>query len=158
MTVQSPESAETVDQNIVRMTAFFTVLLLLAGLFSNLKWIALLLCYDFFIRGFTHLPISPLRRAGRAQAKILCRTPKPVDSAPEIFAAKVECILCGLIAALCFSNLWNPARLLTELLVLLIGVEAFLGICVGTHLSNLWKKLRFGLKNRSSHWKRRRER
>ncbi len=140
----------TVNEKVYRKASFLAVVLLLTGLFSMLRWIALLLCIDFFIRGFTARIDSPILRAARALNTIDRRQPKWIDAAPGIVAAKVECILCGLIAALAFSNLGNPARLLTELLVLLIGVEAFLGIRTGTHLSSLWKKLRCGLRSFSN--------
>ena len=138
---------QPINEKIIRLASFLAVVLLLTGLFSMLHWIALILCIDFFIRGFTARPDSPILRAARALNNIYRPKPKRVDAAPKIFAAKVECICCGIIASLAFSNLWNPARHLTELLVLLIGVEAFLGICVGTHLSNLWKKLQTQLKH-----------
>ena len=137
MTAQCPISSETVDQNIVRTTAFFTVLLLLAGLFSNLKWIVLLLCFDFFIRGFTRLPISPLRRAARAQVKLLHRQPKPIDAAPKKFAARLGFVVSAVIALLAFSGFYQAAYILTQLLVLLAGLEAFLGICLGCRIYTL---------------------
>ena len=144
MNVQCPISSETFDQSVVRMTAFFTVLLLLAGLFSSLKWIALFLCFDFFIRGFTCLPLSPLRRAARAQAKLLRRQPKPVDAAPKKFAVRLGFIATAIIALLAFANLSAAARIVTEILILMAGTEAFLGICVGCHIYTLLQSLKNG--------------
>ena len=142
MDEQCPISSETVDQSVVRMTAFFTVLLLLAGLFSNLKWIALFLCFDFFIRGFTRLPLSPLHRAARAQAKLLRREPKPVDAPPKKFAVRLGFIATAIIALLAFTGLTAAARIVTELLVLMAGLEAFLGICLGCHIYTLLPSLK----------------
>jgi hypothetical protein len=142
MDKQCPISSETVDQSIVRMTAFFTVILLLAGLFSNLKWIALLLCYDFFVRGFTTLPISPLRRAARAQVKILRRKPKPVDAAPKKFAARLGFAASVIIAILAFTGLYSAAHIIAQILVLMAGLEAFVGICLGCHIYTLMLKLK----------------
>lgn len=130
MDEQRQLSGETVDKSVTRMTAFFAVLLLLAGLFSNLKWIALLLCFDFFIRGFTTLPISPLRRAARAQTKLLRRKPNPIAAAPNRFAAKLGFLISAVIAILSFIGLPAAARIVAELLVLMTGMEAFLGICL----------------------------
>ena len=140
MEPQHPISDETVDQSIVRTTAFFTVLLLLAGLFSNLKWIALLLCFDFFIRGFTRLPFSPLRRAARAQVKILRRTPRPIDAAPKKFAARLGFLVSAVIAILAFTGLYQAAYVVTQLFVLLAGMEAFLDICLGCRIYTLLLK------------------
>lgn len=140
MNTQCPISSETVNQSIVRTTAFFTVLLLLAGLFSNLKWIALLLCFDFFIRGFTDLPLSPLRRAARAQVKLLRRKPKPIDAAPKRFAARLGFVVSAVIAILAFSGFHQAAHIVTQLFVLLAGLEAFLGICLGCRIYSLLLK------------------
>ena len=128
-------SPKTVNEKVVRLVATFTVLLLLTGLFSNLQWIALLLCFDFFIRGFTNLPISPLRRAARAQARILRLKPKMINAGPKIFAAKI-------ITILSFTGLTTAAKILAEILVLMAGLEAFLGICVGCHIYSLMQTVK----------------
>lgn len=137
MSQDCPISSETVDGSVARLTAFFTVVLLLAGLFSNLKWIALLLCLDFFIRGFTRLPISPLRRAARAQARLLRRKPKTVNAGPKIFAAKIGFLISAAIVILSFAGLGAVARLVAEIFVLAAGLEAFLGICLGCKIHAL---------------------
>lgn len=147
MNTHCPVSSETIDQSVVRTTAFFTVLLLLAGLFSNLKWIALLLCFDFFIRGFTQWPISPLRRAAQAQTKILRRKANPIDAAPKRFAARLGFAASAVIAIFAFSGLQSAARIVAELLVLLAGLEAFLGFCLGCRIYTLLLKLK---QNRSA--------
>ena len=142
MDEQPQRSAETVDKSVMRMTAFFTVLLLLAGLFSNLKWIALLLGFDFFIRGFTTLPISPLRRAARAQAKMLRLKPKMIHAGSTIFTVRLGFVAAAIIALLAFTGLNAAARILAEILVLAAGLEAFLGVCVGEHIYSLMQTVK----------------
>jgi hypothetical protein len=137
MSPQCPGSPETVDEKTARMTAFLTVVLLLAGLFSTLQWIALLLSFDFLIRGFTRLPISPLRRAARAQAKILRMKPKAISAGPQIFAAKIGFIIAAAITLLSLAGLHTAARLTAELMVLAAGLEAFAGICLGGKIHSL---------------------
>lgn len=127
-------STETLNKSVVRVTAFLTVLLLLGGLFSMLQWIALFLCVDAFIRGFTNLPVSPLHRAARAQAKILRRGETPVDAISHRFAAKVGFAVYALIALFAFTGIYTPAWTLTQLMVLAAGLEAFAGI-------NIWGKI-----------------
>lgn len=142
MNTNDPLSPEPADERVVRMSASLTVMLLLTGLFSNLQWISLLLCFDFFIRGFTQLPISPLRRAARAQVRIFRLKPKPINAAPKIFAAKIGFILSAAITILSFSGVHTAARLVAELMVLAAGLEAFLGICLGCHLYSLTQKIK----------------
>ncbi len=129
--MSGPDSPETMDGKTARMTAFLTVVLLLTGLFSRLQWMTLLLCIDFFIRGFTRLPISPLHRAARAQVKILRIKPKPVPAGPNIFAARLGFGATALITLLSFAGLNTAAEGLAQLLVLVAGLEAFAGICLG---------------------------
>lgn len=125
---------KTLNKSVLRITAFLTVLLLLAGLFSMLRWVVLLLCIDAFIRGFAAPARSPLHRAARAQANILRRSETPVDAAPHRFAAKAAAIIYALIAALAFAGLNATADGLAQLMVLVAGLEAFAGISLGAKL------------------------
>jgi len=145
MTAECPFSPKTANEKVVRLTAFLTVVLMLTGLFSNLSWIALLLCFDFFIRGFTDRPWSPLRRAAKALAKILRLKPKPINAGPKIFAARIGCMVCAIITLLAFTGLQTAARILAEILILMAGLEAFLGICVGCHLYSLMQTIKRSL-------------
>lgn len=125
---------DSLNKPVLRMTAFLTMLLLLGGLFSMLEWVLLLLSFDTFVRGFTHLPISPLHRAARAQAAMLRRQVKPVDAAPHRFAAKLSFAAFALAALLSFAGFYTPVRGLAELMVLAFGVEAFSGISLGAKI------------------------
>ncbi len=149
MSVECPFSPKTVNEKVVRLIATFTVLLLLGGLFSMLNWIALLLCFDFFIRGFTDLPISPLRRAARAQAKMFRLKPKMINAGPKIFAAKVGFIATAIITVLSFTGLTSAARILTEILILIAGLEAFLGICVGCHIYSFMQTIKKAIRSKA---------
>ena len=142
MSIECPFSPQTVNAKAARLTAFLVVVLLLAGLFSRLNWMALLLCIDFFIRGFTRLPISPLNRAARALVKVLRLKPKPVNAGPKIFAAKIGFILSAAITVAAFCGMNRTAPILAEILVLAAGLEAFLGLCIGCHLYSLIQTLK----------------
>ena len=142
MSMECPFSAETINEKIVRLTAGLTMLLMLAGLFSTLDWIALLLCIDFFIRGFTKQPFSPLRRAAKELAVLLRLQPKRINAGPKIFAARIGFFVTALIALLAFTELHTAARVLAGVLILLAGLEAFLGLCVGCHIYSLLQALK----------------
>lgn len=125
---------ETLNKPILRVTAFLSILLLLAGLFSMLRWMALLLCVDALLRGFASPSLSPLYRAARAQTKLFRRSEQPVDAAPYRFAAKTAAAGYALIAILALAGLPGTARSLTQLTVLAAGVHAFVGISLGAKL------------------------
>jgi len=132
---------KTLNKSVLRITAFLTVLLLLAGLFSRLPWMALLLCIDAFIRGFAAPTHSPLYRAARAQSNILRRGETPVDAAPHRFAARAAAIIYTLIATFGFTGLHAASNGLTQLMVLIAGLEAFAGISLG---AKIYDRLRRG--------------
>ena len=90
----------------MRLVAFFTLSLMVAGLFSSLKWVALFLCLDFFVRGFTDWPVSPLRALAKSIVKTLHLPPKMINAGPKIFAARIGCIFTALIAS-GYSNLMD---------------------------------------------------
>ncbi len=142
MSVECPFSPKTADETIVRLSAFLTIVLMLTGLFSMLHWIALFLSFDFFIRGFTDLSISPVRRGARALSKIFRLKPKPINAGPKIFAARIGFIVCVLITILSFAGLKTPARIIAEILVLVAAMEAFFGFCVGCHLYSFFQRIK----------------
>ncbi len=145
MSLECPFSPRTADENIVRLTAGLTILLTLAGLFSSLHWIALLLCFDFFIRGFTDRPWSPMRRAAKALARLFRLPPERINAGPKIFAAKVGFVFCTIIAITAFAGQIQSARILAELLILLAALEAFLKFCVGCHIYSLIQRIKRAL-------------
>ena len=145
MSLQCPFSPQSANEKVVRLTAFLTILLTLAGLFSSLQWIALLLCFDFFIRGFTNKPWSPLRRAAKALARLFRLKPEPINAGPKIFAAKIGFVFCTVIATTAFAGLNQTARILSELLVLLAALEAFFKICVGCHIYSMTQTIKRSL-------------
>ena len=145
MSLQCPFSPQSANEKVVRLTAFLTILLTLAGLFSSLQWIALLLCFDFFIRGFTNKPWSPLRRAAKALARLFRLKPEPINAGPKIFAAKIGFVFCTIIAITAFAGLQKTASSLAELLVLLAALEAFLKICVGCHIYSMIQTIKKSL-------------
>jgi len=134
--------ANTANKNILRMTSLLTVLILLAGLCSQIRWLALGLCIDALLRGFAPLSFSPLYRAARAHTMLFRIKPKPTEEAPRRFAAKMDAVLFSILTALAFSGLRSPAYILTQLLVLSAGADAFAGISLGANLYNRLKKIR----------------
>ncbi len=145
MSLECPFSPKTANERVVRLTAFLTILLMLTGLFSRLQWIALLLCFDFFIRGFTDRPWSPLRRAAKALVRLLRLKPEMINAGPKIFAAKIGCVVTAMITLLAFTELQTAARILAGILILMAGLEAFFKICVGCHLYSALQTLKRNL-------------
>ncbi len=145
MSLECPFSPKTANERVVRLTAFLTILLMLTGLFSRLQWIALLLCFDFFIRGFTDRPFSPLRRAAKALATLLHLKPEMINAGPKIFAAKIGFFFTAIITLTAFMGLDLVSTILASILILLASLEAFFKICVGCHLYSALQTLKRNL-------------
>ena len=125
---------QSINEKVLRLASFLVVVLLLTGLFSMLNWIALIISIDFFLRGFMARTDTPILRAARALSLIYRPKPKLVDAEPKIFAAKTGFGICVVISMLSFAGLNTAARYLTELMVLIAGMHAFVGICIGCRL------------------------
>jgi len=120
-----------INRTETRTCSFFVLLLLVAGLSSRLDWFALLACFDLCIRGFTRLPISPLKRAAQAQIRMLKLKPKMINAGPRIYDARIGFFVTSLITILAFSGLDSAARILTYTMIIVSGLAAFLGVCIG---------------------------
>ena len=142
MSVECPFSPKVFNERAVRLVAFFTLSLMVAGLFSSLKWVALFLCLDFFVRGFTDWPVSPLRALAKSIVKTLHLPPKMINAGPKIFAARIGCIFPSIIALAASMELDLVATVLAALLILLAGLEAFFSLCVGCHIYSLLQTLK----------------
>ena len=142
MPPECPCSEHVIDRNVTRTTSFFVFLLLMTGLFSMLNWISLLLCFDFFIRGFTRLPISPLRRAAQAQVRILRCKPVLINAGPRIYGARVGFVVTAIITLLSFGGFPNAARNVTELMILTTAMAAFFGIYIGCYVHTAIQKVK----------------
>ncbi len=146
MSLECPFSPKTVNETAVRLVALFTLTLSLVGIFSSLQWVALFLCFDFFIRGFTDRPFSLLRLLAKTLAKTLHLKPKMINAGPKIFAAKIGFFFTAIIALTAFMGLGLVATLLAALLILLASLEAFFKICVGCHLYSALQTLKRNLR------------
>ncbi len=126
-----PISNEMVNERLVRLNAFFTILLVVAGFVFNSVFFPLILLADFFIRAFTNAKISPVSFLSTGLAKLLHLSKKPIDKAPKIFAARLGFLMTLVIATLFLLQLFNASMLVAGILVFFATLEFAFGICVG---------------------------
>jgi len=134
-----PISTERVDERAARLVGLLVLfIVVLHFLFPSMVWLILLLV-DFAARAF-YRPASPFARLSRCAVERF-GSPRIVDAAPKIFAAKIG---LGLTAAalLCWLIGWETGG---KLLLLIMGIcaffEAFFGYCVGCKFYTLWVKI-----------------
>src|ERR1700739_3613460 len=99
-TITCPVSAVKVNENIARVVAFFTILVVITGTYFKLPILIALLAIDFFLRAFTNGKYSPLKYLARRSSDYLGLDEKPTDAAPKKFAAGIGLFFSLAIAGL----------------------------------------------------------
>lgn len=126
-----PVSTERANENIVRITAFWVILLTgIFILFPN-PFIPLYLAIDFYIRAFTRLRYSPLSWISSGISRSLNLSPRRIDKAPKIFAARVGFLFSVLMLTLVLTGFTLAAVSTASVLVLFAFLECVLNFCAG---------------------------
>jgi hypothetical protein len=126
-----PVSNEKINENLTRLNAFFTILLIAAGFVFNSVLFPLFLLADFFIRAFTKSKFSPVSYLSQSVAWLLHLGKKPIDKAPKIFAARLGFIMTLVIAVLFLFQLYTASLVVASVLAVFAFLEFAFGICVG---------------------------
>lgn len=130
-TITCPVSAEKVNENIIRIVAFFTILIVITGTFFKIPLLLFILSFDFFLRAFANGRYSPLRYFARRSYNYLGLAKKLTDAAPKKFAAGIGLVFSLAIAALLILNYNLAAYSLAGVLLICAGLESFKGYCLG---------------------------
>ena len=126
-----PVSPERVDENRVRITALFVVLVMGMFFISASPIFPLLLAVDFFIRAFTKLSYSPLSYLASLSVKVIGAQTVLIDKAPKVFAARIG-LLFTMVTALGALLHWPLVAYLSgSVLVLFAFLECGLNFCMG---------------------------
>lgn len=126
-----PISNERISEQVTRLNAFFSVLLVVAGFVFNSLLFFLLLAADFYIRAFTKSRFSPISFISHSMVNALNLNKKNIDKAPKIFAARLGFLMTSTILVLYFFQLNTAAIVVGAILVFFASLEFALAICVG---------------------------
>ncbi|MBV6880202.1 DUF4395 domain-containing protein [Epilithonimonas ginsengisoli] len=121
------------DENTVRSTAFFVVIVLAVALFFKWPYLVLLLVFDFIMRALG-LSISPLALFSKSISKIFGWKAKPIFAAPKRFAATLGSLFTLLVFLLMLNGYYDSAFAVGFLLIILASLESFFKVCVGCYL------------------------
>ena len=126
-----PLSGEQIEENGVRLTALFVVLLM--GLFFLTGFIVLPLfvAIDFYIRAFTGLSSSPLSWISKRIMKIAGANEVLIDKGPKIFAARIGFLLTSVASLFAFLGLQVISVTVGSVLVVFAFLECGLNFCAG---------------------------
>jgi hypothetical protein len=126
-----PISDERTSEQVTRLNAFFSVLLIVAGFVFNSVFFFVLLAADFYIRAFTKSRFSPISFISHGMVNALNLNKKSIDKAPKIFAARLGFLMTLTIVVLYFLQLNTAALVVGAILVFFASLEFALAICVG---------------------------
>jgi magnesium-transporting ATPase (P-type) len=132
-----------VDENRVRVVAFFVVLLVLIYLINGNPVGISLLLGDFLLRAFNFNAYSPLAIIAGAVVKQLGLKNKPVDRAPKRFASfmGVAFLVFALISF--FTQYILLSKVIAGTMIIFASLESFAGFCAGCHVYTLINRAKF---------------
>jgi flagellar biosynthesis protein FliR len=129
--VTCPVSAEKINENVARIIASFTIIIVLAGLYFKSPFIIAALAIDFSLRAFTNGNYSPLKYISKRFSNYFGTDPKMVDAAPKKFAAGIGFLFTVTIAGLQWFQHDISTDLVATALLICAGLESFKGFCLG---------------------------
>ena len=142
MNSSCPISDMQLNEKSIRIGAGFVFILAVTGIIFHSNWVFILLAVDFFIRGFTRYPISPVSFASKFIGKVLRFKPKWVNAGPKIFAAKIGFLFCSTVSVLYFKKLYLPGDIVAAVLCACAGLESVFSVCLGCRFYSILLNLR----------------
>ena len=126
-----PISDQRVNEQVTRINALLTVLVVVMAFVLNSAWLLAFLMADFFIRAFTEMKFSPISFTSHSVRNALSLSVKMIDKAPKIFAARLGFLMSTVIAIFYILNLTVAAVVVASILIFFATLEFAFGICVG---------------------------
>lgn len=126
-----PISSERVNEQVTRLSALLTIVIVIAGFAFNSFIIMAFLAADFYIRAFTKMKYSPLSFVGFWLSNTLNLPLKQIDKAPKIFAARMGFAMTVVFTVLFALQLTTSAAIVAGILVLFAGLEFAVAFCAG---------------------------
>ncbi len=136
-----PVDFKKVNENKVRLTAFWVLLLGIA--FVSTQWwpIAAFLTIDFAIRAFDFGKYSLLNLLSDFVIDTFSISSKLIEQAPKLFAAKIGLLFTIAISVISLLGNTSLSLYVTSILILFAFLESVLGICAGCYVYTFYKKL-----------------
>jgi hypothetical protein len=142
MEKECPVDFITVNENRVRLTALWVLLLVLASFFTYALPVFIFLAIDFFLRAFNFGKFSPLNILSGFAVKQFKIPNKPIDQAPKRFAAGIGFVLSVIVTVLLLTDLTRAAFALAIVFASFAFLESFLSFCAGCYVYTFLLKLK----------------
>ena len=128
---------ERVDENLIRLNSGIIFTTLILFVFTPAKWLIIPITLDFAIRIFLGVKKSPVCIALKAALNTLSVEPCMINAGPKRFAAKLGLGFSLVITTLYLSHFTEAATIAGGIMTVIVGLEAFLGYCVGCKMYGL---------------------
>jgi hypothetical protein len=142
MEKECPVDFITVNENRVRLTALWVLLLVISSFFINALPIFIFLAIDFFLRAFNWGKFSPLNILSGAVVKQFKIPNKPIDQAPKRFAAGIGFVLSVLVVILLLIDFTKASFILAIVFASFAFLESFLSFCAGCYVYTILLRLK----------------
>ena len=126
-----PISDQRVNEQVTRLNALFTILVVVLAFVLNSVLLFALLMADFFIRAFTEMKFSPISYTSHSVRNALSLSVKMIDKAPKIFAARLGFLMSSVIGVLFILNMTVASLTVAGMLIICATLEFAFGICLG---------------------------
>lgn len=122
-----------VNEVSARLVATGVVIMAVATIALDLRWLTLVLAYGFVARVLSGPRLSPLGQlVTRVITPVLAVEPKPVPGPPKRFAQAIGAAFTVTAAVLTYGyDRFDAAQLVLGMLVVAASLEAFAGFCLG---------------------------
>ncbi len=142
MSPYCPITDKQLNEKSIRIGAGIVLFWAVSGIISHNIWIFIVLVVDFFIRGFTQYPISPVSFISKFVVKVFPFKPILVNAGPKIFAAKIGFLFCLTVSILYVKNLYLPGDIVAAVLCVCAVLESFFSVCLGCHFYTILLNLK----------------
>ena len=120
-----------VDKKATRLNAFFTLIILILFVSTDIKYPLFFLCLDFFFRAYLRGRYSVIILLNKSLLKLFKIKPSMINAGPKMFAARLAFLFCLLISLFYLFDFILIANILSFIVIILSSFELFFDFCLG---------------------------
>jgi hypothetical protein len=125
-----PINERQINENVTRLNALVTFIVMSIFMFTPFKWILFFLPLDFALRAWSGGRFSPVGRMNRYLVRSLNLGEILINEGPKVFAARIGLALSALALVSFVAGFNLAAYILGGILVFFSFLEAVFGFCV----------------------------
>jgi len=139
--LQCPADQVMINENKVRIVAFFVLILSATYVLTGYLIIPMFLSIDFFLRAFNLGAYSLASLLADGIVSLFKIKNKPTDRAPKRFATGVGFAFAAFILIAALLNWYTVGIAITIILVFFAGLESLLNFCAGCYVYSILQNI-----------------